>query len=171
MSPFVSVNPSLNHATHSATHSSSISLIRSQIGLVLVNYNYLLRTSTLETQWQSVLVVWAAFTTCGRHSLYQAKSRLSRMRTYAANAAWIWGTFTFFFFSIAFNLHLFIIIIVNCVHRYPRRCHDSLVSLEKLFSYICVSVCKKKRYSIFYIEDVRIALGYRLSTHRKKRVF
>lgn len=48
----------------------------SQIDLIPVNYNYLLRTSTLETQWQSVLVVWAAFTTCGRHSLRQAKSRM-----------------------------------------------------------------------------------------------
>lgn len=58
---YVSLNPPLNHATRSTTHSLPISLIRSfslfQIGLVPVNYNYLLRTSTLETQWQSVLVV------------------------------------------------------------------------------------------------------------------
>jgi len=159
-SPHTRINPSLNHTNtldHVPPFISHFFHSFSQIDLVPVNYNYLLQTSTLEIQWQSVLVVWAAFTTCGRHSLRQAKLRLPRIRTHAANAAWTWGTFAFFFFSIARLVFTFFLLLINCAHRYSHRCHGSLVSVSR--SYSPVSVRKKKRYSIFDIEIYSYCIG------------
>ena len=75
-----------------------------------------------------------------------------------------------FFFSIARLVStFFFLLLINCAHRYSRRCHGSLVSVSR--SYSPVSVRKKKRYSIFDIEVCSYCIGLSGCLHVEKSAY
>lgn len=130
----------------------------SQIGLVPVNYNYLLRTSTLETQWQSVLVVWAAFTTCVRHSLSSGKIAFIENANARGKRGLNLRNFCILLFSrsrLVSTSFSFKLVVINCAHRYPSSVSRCLLSQSRevilLFQFV------KRRDTRYYIEDTRIA--------------
>lgn len=173
MGPFVSVNPPLNHATHSVTRihlpfpSFALSDRLSPGQITTIYYE------RVHSKLNGSLFLW-----CGRRLRRADDIRFIRQNRVYRECERTRQTrleleeLLHSSFSLNCLVSIFLLLLINRAHRCPRRCHGSLCqSREVILLCLCFSIFKKKRHSIFYIEDVRIALGYRLSTHRKKRVF